>query len=143
MEKHHNSRKQQLTNAKVDVEKSKIVPSMQRRKYISKIVSKVSEKNIERKRKTKHYHDKSAKTMPQLIIGQPVRVKTHPQLKNSTWKSGTVTNGIGPMSYEVNVNGTSYRGNRIHIHDSMMPQSKKVTTYESCEIADKTPVRCK
>ena len=50
-------------------------------KYSPKIVSKVPENIIERKRISKYYHDKSARTLPELIVGQPVRVKTHPQLK--------------------------------------------------------------
>ena len=58
-------------------------------KYSPKIVSKVPENIIERKRISKYYHEKSARTLPELIVGQPVRVKTHPQLKNSPWKQGT------------------------------------------------------
>ena len=41
-------------------------------KYSPKIVSKVPQNIIERKRISKYYHDKSARTLPELIVGQPV-----------------------------------------------------------------------
>ena len=87
--------------------------------YIPKTVTQVPENIIERKRIAKFHHDKKSKTLPELIIGQPVRVKTHPQLSNSTWKNGTVQSTSGPRSYEVEVQGTKYRRNRIHLRDSI------------------------
>ena len=91
-------------------------------KYIPKTVSRVPENIIERKRMSKLYHDKNAKTLPELVVGQHVRVKTHPQLPKSPWKAGTVQSirVHVPISYDVQTDGATYvRG--IHLRNSVSP----------------------
>ena len=107
-------------------------------KYSPKIVSKVPENIIERKRISKYYHDKSARTLPELIVGQPVRVKTHPQLKNSPWKQGTVQSIRASRSYDVQVDGATYKRNRIHLRDSILPPPKPAPAEEQLP-ADEQP----
>ena len=107
-------------------------------KYSPKIVSKVPENIIERKRISKYYHDKSARTLPQLIVGQPVRVKTRPQLKNSPWKQGTVQSIRGSRSYDVQVDGATYKRNCIHLRDSILPPPKPAPAGEQLP-ADEQP----
>ena len=69
-----------------------------------------------RKRQTvKTYYDRHTKPLPDLTIGQSVRVKCHPQIPNSNWESGMVIYKEAPRSYGVQVNGRFYRRNRIHI----------------------------
>ena len=50
-----------------------------------------------------------------LVIGQPIRVKCHPQNPNSDWTPGIVTSKAAPRSYMVQVDGQQYRRNRIHL----------------------------
>ena len=50
-----------------------------------------------------------------LAIGQPIRVKCHPQNPNSDWTPGIVTSKAAPRSYMVQVDGQQYRRNRIHL----------------------------
>ena len=50
-----------------------------------------------------------AKPFPSLVIGQPVRVKAHPQIPHSDWKPGVVLSNVAPRSYLVEVNGRTYR----------------------------------
>ena len=107
-------------------------------KYSPKIVSKVPENIIERKRISTYYHDKSARTLPELIVGQPVRVKTHPQLKNSPWKQGTVQSIRASRSYDVQVDGATYKRNRIHLRDSILPPPKPAPAEEQLP-ADEQP----
>ena len=94
-------------------------------KYIPQIVSRVPENIIERKRISKLHHDKKARSLPELIVDQPVRVKIHPQLQKSPWKPGTVQSVRGPRSYEVEVDGVKYKRNRVHLRDSMVPSKPK------------------
>ena len=69
-----------------------------------------------RKRQTaKTYYDRHTKPLPDLTIGQPVRVKCHPKIPNSNWESGMVIGKEATWSYGVQVNGRFYRRNRIHI----------------------------
>ena len=69
-----------------------------------------------RKRQTaKTYYDRHTKPLLDLTIGQPVRVKCHPQIPNSNRESGTVFGKEAQRSYGVQVNGIFYRRNRIHI----------------------------
>ena len=58
--------------------------------------------------------DRHAKQLPDLAIGQPIRVKCHPQNPNSDWTPGIVTSKAAPRSYMVQVDGQQYRRNRIH-----------------------------
>ena len=51
----------------------------------------------------------------ELAIGQPIRVKCHPQNPNSDWTPGIVTSKAAPCSYMVQVDGQQYRRNRIHL----------------------------
>ena len=65
---------------------------------------------------TKSYYDQHAKQLPDLAIGQPIRVKCHPQTLNSDWTPGIVTSKAAPRSYLVQVDGQQYRRNRIYLH---------------------------
>ena len=105
-------------------------------KYMPKLVEQVPEKIIERKMRAKSYYDQRTKTLPQLVVGQPIRVKTHPQLRHSTWKQGKVLSEAAPRSYKVDVNGTTYTRNRVHLRDSLVPLKNE----ESKELIEDDPV---
>ena len=70
---------------------------------------------IKKRQTTKSYYDRHAKQLPDLAIGQPIRVKCHPQSPNSDWTPGIITSKAAPRSYMVQVDGRQYRRNRIHL----------------------------
>ena len=78
----------------------------------------------------KHCHDQNAKQLPSLVIGQPVRVKAHPQQPRSKWKPGVILENIPPRSYLVEVNGHTYRRNRVHLSDAVQSQTDSLPVRE-------------
>ena len=74
---------------------------------------------MERRKKAKYWYDRGAKELPKLVIGQPVRVKTHPHKPDSSWITGQVIKEAAPRSFIVEVNGKQYRRNRVHLRDSL------------------------
>ena len=73
---------------------------------------------INKRKRAKEYYDRGAKPLPELIVGQPIRVKSRPQIKGSPWVMGCIKAQVAPRSYLVNVNGQNYRRNRVHLRDS-------------------------
>lgn len=93
---------------------------------------------VYKRRVAKSYRDSSAKPLPPLVIGQPIRVKAHPQQAHSNWKPGVIGDSVAPRSYIVEVNGRKYRRNRVHLRDtiqSSQPQSSAQQT-STAETAD-------
>ena len=84
--------------------------------YTPQVQAEVQSTLIRKRQTAKTYYDRHTKPLPDLTIGQPVRVKCHPQIPNSDWESWTVIGKEAPCSYGVEVNGRFYRRNRIHIH---------------------------
>jgi len=69
----------------------------------------------------KSYHDTKAKPLPPLVIGQPTRVKAHPQQAHSNWKPGLIVDSVALRSYIVEVDGRTYRRNRVHLRAPFNP----------------------
>ena len=76
----------------------------------------------------KHYHDQSAKQLPSPVIGQSVRVNAHSQQPRSDWNPGVIL--IAPRSYLVEVNGRTYRRNRVHLRDAVQSQTDSLPVQE-------------
>ena len=73
-------------------------------------------KNIERKRQlAKHYHDKSARSLPEIEIGQPVFVQPIAGNSNTDWVPAICEKKLSDRSYIIKSNGKTYRRNRIHL----------------------------
>ena len=83
--------------------------------YTPQVQMDVQQALIKKKQTTKSYYDRHAKQLPDLAIGQPIRVKCHPQNPNSDWTPGIVTSKAAARSYMVQVDGQQYRRNRIHL----------------------------
>ena len=83
--------------------------------YTPQVQAEVQSTLIRKRQMAKTYYDHHTKPLPDLTIGQPVRVKCHPQIPHSNWESGTVIGKEAPRSYGVEVNGRFYKRNRIHI----------------------------
>ena len=65
----------------------------------------VNEKLKWKRQKAKWYHDRSARTLPEIEVGQEVRVA--PLQKNETWKPGTCLKKLSDRSYLVKTSGSS------------------------------------
>ena len=72
-----------------------------------------------KRRKAKFYHDKYVRQLPELEIGQEVRVA--PLHKNQTWEQGICTGKLSDRSYVVQSGGTSLRRNRQFLKPSREP----------------------
>ncbi|XP_062562745.1 uncharacterized protein K02A2.6-like [Armigeres subalbatus] len=70
-----------------------------------------------RKIKSKFYHDRKSQSLPTLERGQDVYVQLKPET-NSIWTKGRVAEILSDRDYNIEVNGNSYRRNRVHIRES-------------------------
>ncbi|XP_011437820.3 retrovirus-related Pol polyprotein from transposon 297 [Magallana gigas] len=68
------------------------------------------EKIMRKRQLSKQQYDKHTKDLPELQIGQNVRMKKHPNDKY--WQFGTCTQSLGNRSYLIDLNGKAYRRNR-------------------------------
>ena len=95
---------------------------------------------VHKRRVAKSYHDSSAKPLPPLVIGQPVRVKAHPQQAHSNWKPGVIVDSVAPRSYihVVEVDGRKYRRNRVHVRDTIQSSQSHSNAQQTAtaEVAD-------
>jgi len=69
----------------------------------------VKEKLKAKKQTAKGYYDRSAKVLPELEIGQEVRVSGQ---RNKIWEAGTFVQKLTDRSYLVEVNGNTPCQNR-------------------------------
>ena len=96
------------------------------------------EKKIELKRqKAKSYYDRSAHPLPQLEIGQEVRVA--PLKKGQSWQPGTLVEQLSDRSYLVKTGSDNIRRNRHFLkpkEQSVSNSTKKKPT----EVAQEQPV---
>ena len=60
-------------------------------------------------------YDRSARDLPELNIGQPIRMKPLLGDRTGRWRRGVCLQQVGPQSYLVNVEGTAYRRNRVDL----------------------------
>lgn len=80
----------------------------------SRIVQEVPEKIEKNKQTNKYHHDKTARKLPELKIGQPVMVQLQP--KNSKiWTKGKILTKLNESSYIVHSKGNNYRTNIVNI----------------------------
>lgn len=64
---------------------------------------------------SKLVYDRSAKDLPELNIGQPIRMKLLPDDRMGRWRRGVCLWQVGPRSYLINVEGTTYLCNRVDL----------------------------
>ena len=72
----------------------------------------VEEKLTRKQRRAKKYFDRGAEELPELDIGQPVRMKTSPIDSHGRWRRGICVKKVAPRSYVVEVDGSLFRRNR-------------------------------
>ena len=83
-----------------------------------KVVDGATQKIEKKRKKAKFYHDRTAKKLPELVIGDHVRLEPRPDNCNRTWKSGTCISKVGPHSYLVDCEGTVRRRNKKFIRST-------------------------
>ena len=83
-----------------------------------KVVDGATQKIEKKRKKAKFYHDRTAKKLPELVIGDHVRLEPRPNNCDRTWKSGTCISKVGPHSYLVDCEGTVRRRNRKFIRST-------------------------
>lgn len=93
---------------------------------------------VHKRQVAKSYYDTSAKLLPPLVIGQPIRVKAHPQQAHSSWKPAVIVDSVVPRSYIVQVDGRKYRQNRVQLCDTVQssqaqPNAQQTSTAETAD----------
>lgn len=83
-----------------------------------KVTEGVSDKIKQRRQKAKQRYDQGAHKLPELEIGDAVRVQPLPTVKGSPWRKGVCTDKLSTRSYIVDVDGSKYRRNRRYIRAS-------------------------
>ena len=74
------------------------------------VVEGVDEQIKQKKQKAKYYHDRTAKILPEVEVGQEVRVA--PTERNKPWKSATCVQKLSDCSYLVKTSKETVRRNR-------------------------------
>ncbi|XP_044287426.1 uncharacterized protein K02A2.6-like [Varanus komodoensis] len=92
------------------------------------VVTGVLEKLRRRKQISKLTYVMSAKDLPELSIGEPIRMKPLPGDRTGRWRLGTCVQRVAPRSYVVDVDGSLYCRNRVDLQVAEQPTSQ---TYES------------
>ena len=92
----------------------------------------VTEKLKLKQQKAKWYHDRSALTLPELEVGQEVRVA--PLQKNDTWKRGTCPEKLSDRSYLVKPEGN---GQVVHRNREFLKPSEKPAVPASDSVSHK------
>ncbi|KAI4883685.1 hypothetical protein NFI96_009381, partial [Prochilodus magdalenae] len=78
-------------------------------------VTGVTENLRHRKQLAKSFYDRSARDLAELEIGETVRMKPLPGDSSGRWKVGTCLRRVAPRSYLVDVDGSTYRRNRVDL----------------------------
>lgn len=58
-------------------------------------------------------YDRSARDLPELNVGQHIRIKPLPGDRMGQWMRGVCLQQVGLQSYLINMEGTTYRRNRV------------------------------
>lgn len=87
-----------------------------------KVVENVPPAIEENRRKSKLHYDRKTRPLPELQTGSPVYVQIHPET-SKLWTPGTITNRLSDRSYTVDVDGTEYRRNIIHLKPRKEPET--------------------
>ncbi|KAL0195098.1 hypothetical protein M9458_008670, partial [Cirrhinus mrigala] len=80
-----------------------------------RVVEGVSEKLRWRRRMVKFHYDLRAKDLPELNVGEHIRMKPLPGDRTGRWRRGQCLGKVNPRSYVVDVDGTLYRRNRVDL----------------------------
>jgi hypothetical protein len=89
------------------------------------VINKVPEGVKLRRQKAKLQFDKGAKDLPELEIGEQIRLQPDPGNRNGMWRAGTCLQKVAPRSYLVEVEGKRYRRNRKFLHPAKTTDQRR------------------
>lgn len=69
----------------------------------------------------KFHYDARAKDLPELNVGEHIRMKPLPGDRMGRWRRGQCLGKVNPRSYVVDVDGTLYRRNRVDLRRAERP----------------------
>ena len=92
--------------------------------------SSIIQASVKKKRQNKRYHDKNAKPLPPLVVGDSICAKIRPQL-SPLWTQGSVVRSESDRSYIVKADGREYMRNRWHIRKTREMTTPKVVVPDS------------
>ncbi|XP_038060249.1 uncharacterized protein K02A2.6-like [Patiria miniata] len=107
--------------------------------YKPEIQEAVPDQIARKRQQAKKFYDRTAKPLPQLVVGQTVRVKTRPQVDHAPWKPGVIKDKVAPRSYIVEVDGRRYRRNRVHLRDTLVTHDTRKPSDSEALIMDIAP----
>ena len=81
--------------------------------------------SVKKKQQNKRYHDKRAKPLPPLVVGDNIRAKIRPR-SSPLWTQGSMVRRESDRSYTVRADGCEYRRNRCHIR-----KTREMTTFKA------------
>ena len=99
----------------------------------SRVEEGVKEKLKAKRQSAKGYYNRSARVLPELEIGQEVRVAGQ---RNKTWEAGTCVQKLLDRSYLVEVNGNSLRQDR----EALRPKKDTQMTGETTTAETRPPI---
>lgn len=79
------------------------------------VVAGVAEKLQWKRRMAKSTYDKAARDLPELTVGDRIRMKPRPGDRTGKWQLGQCIQKVAPRSFVMDVNGTLYRRNRVDL----------------------------
>lgn len=82
--------------------------------FLPNVIQHVPYKIEEQRNKSKKYYDKKSKELPSLNIGQKAYVQLRPDTEK-TWSKGVVTEKFADQSYNVTVEGKTYRRSNTNV----------------------------
>ena len=98
-----------------------------------KIPENVNAKLKLKRQKAKWYHDRTSRTLPELQVGQEIRVA--PLQRNQSWKTGTCIKKLSDRSYIVKTSSDNqvFRQNREFLKPAAQPteQAKPIESSDS------------
>ena len=104
-----------------------------------KVPESVTEKLKLKRQKAKWYHDRSSRILPEIEIGQDVRIAS--LQKNQTWKTGTCIEKLSDRSYVVKTNSDSQvlRRNREFLKPAEQPAA--TTQRQTVVVTESQPTK--
>ena len=101
-----------------------------------KVVEGVEDQIKQKKKKAKYYHDRTAKLLPEIEVGQEVRVA--PTERSKPWKSATCVQKLSDRSYLVRTSKETVRRNRQSLKPTSPPKPAKSYPMPPSHAAEET-----
>lgn len=82
---------------------------------LPRVVDGVAEKLRWKRRIAKSFYDTAARDLPELNVGDHIRMRPLPGDRTGRWRLGQCLQRVAPRSFVVDVDGTLYRRNRVDL----------------------------